>query len=827
MKKKSLLRVISCLLIAVLIFYGDSGMIAKAADIVDLVVSETMEDIELVPGTTTHVKVPVRTASSDYSLTNLTAKVSVLGGDSSSSFFKVKNISFNRPNVVDSQNVITFYSTTYIEFDIITKETATFGQYNISITCNNMNGQFTTTPLSIPCNINSELQPAEITVTNFSYPKETAIIGNDIDLSLMVKNEGEIKAYSTYVSVDYTAAQGLKPNYTVTKMKLGDMVSGDSQSVKLPISIFKDAKAETKKLIVNFSYKDASGVSHTNSTELYVDVISNEEAPKLGFTNVECQGELLVGTDFKIVATLKNTGDSKAENIKVKVTEGIAANSIMPDYSLGYVSVGSLKKNDSGQVEIPLKISKDAVKGTTAVTIEATYEDASGVSYTEKTIVYPVIKVNEETKKEEGAPNIIINNVSQSPAKPNAGEQLSLSFELENRSKIDATELKIATTGLSGDSFSPITQDPYIYLDELKAGDTKYITMVFDVSKSIAEGYNTIPLTYSYKYGENNTEESKSATLNVLNVVNDVNDLSKSVPKLIISNYTTDVEAIKAGQTFKFTYDIKNTHSTVAAKNIKVTITQAENVFSVPDGSNSSYIEQIKPGETEVCSVDLKVKADATTKAYPLTITMSYEYDGATVSPVTGKLGEEVTESINLQAVENCRPELLNTYMDYYSTPTVGEPTILYFDFYNMGRSPLCNVYATISGDFVKTDGEKTMIGNVNSGDCQNVEVDVTPLVEGDAKGIITITFEDSNGEEMTMTQEFSSYVQGAYNYDSMGGMDYIDTMAPVATAKKPILPLWAFIGAQVVIFMVVTLISRAVVIKRYKKKLEKAEQEN
>lgn len=826
MKKKSLLRVISCLLIAVLIFYGNSGVTAKAADTVGLVVSETMEEIELVPGTTTHIKVPVKSASSENFLTNVTASVSVSGEGSSSSFFKVKNISFNRPDAVDSPNVITYFSTTYIEFDIITKETATIGQYSINITCNNMHGLFTTTPISIPCFINNELQPTEITVTNFNYLKDTAIIGNDLDLNLMVKNEGEIKALNTYVSVDY-GEQGLKANYTTSKIKLGDMAAGASQSVKLPISILKDAKVGTKKLVVNFAYKDADGTSHSDSTELYVDVISNEAAPKLDFTDAEFQGELLVGNDFKVVATLKNTGNSKAENIKVKVTEGISATTIMPDYTLGYVSAGNLKKNSSEQVEIPLTISKDAVKGTTSVKIEASYEDANGASYTATTTVYPVIKANEDIKKEEGAPNIIINNVTQSPAKPSAGEQVSISFDLENKSKIDATELKVATTGLTADTFSPITQDPYIYLDELKAGTTKHITMVFDVSKSIAEGYNTIPLTYSYKYGENNTEDSKNTTLNVLNVINDLDDLSKSVPKLIISNHSTDVEAIKAGQTFNFTYDIKNTHNSVSAKNIKVTITQADNIFSVTDGSNSSYIEQIKPGEVQTCTLELKVKADATTKAYPLTITMSYEYDGATVSPVTGKLGEEVTESINLQAVENCRPELVNTYVDNYSTPTVGEPTILYFDFYNMGKSPLCNVYATISGDFSKSDGDKTMIGNVNSGECQNVEVDVTPLIEGEATGVITITFEDSNGEEMTMTQEFTSYVQGAYNYDDMGGMDYTDTMAPVVKAKKPILPLWAFIGVQVVIFFIVTFATKGIIIKHYKRKLEKAEEEN
>lgn len=824
MKRTKLIRVISCLLIAMLMISGNSAVKAEETSQnkeVTVILNGTMDDVELVPGTTTHVQVPVKTASLEQSLYNVITKVTVSDGDKGSSAFKIKNVTMIRPNVLGNQNVITFYESTLIEFDVVTKETAKMGQYSIGISFTSMTGEFTANSLSIPCCINKELQPAEIGITKFSYDKDEAVIGNNLDLTLMVKNGGETEAIGSTVSIDY-GDSGIKPEYATLKMKIGDLVAGDTKKVTLPVNILPSATKGTKQLKVTFSYKDADGTTQSNETQVYVDVIANVEAPELSFTDVSFEGDLMVGNNFKVIATIKNTGSSKANSVKISLGEGIAADSIMPDFATSSISAGNIKAGSKEQVTVPLKISKDAAKGTKSVVLIATCKDASGVEYTQKTTIYPVVQANEEIKKNEGTPNIVICNVDQTPAAPRAGEQVSISFTVQNKGKVDVNDFKIGVSGLTANTFSPVSLDPYIYIDKLSSGADQRITMTFDVSKSITEGYNTIPLAYSYKYGENNTEESKTATLNVINVVNEQDDLSKSVPKLIISNYSTDVEDLRAGQTFKFTYDIKNTHNSVAAKNIKVTISQADNIFTVTSGSNSSYIEMIKAGETHTSEIELKVKADATTKAYPLTVKMEYEYDGAVASPTTGKVGEEVTETINLQAVENSRPEVENLYLDNWNSPVVGQSSTLNFQFYNMGKSTLSNVYATISGDFQKTDGDKQIIGNVNAGEVEYVEMDVTPLIEGDAKGTVTIVFEDSNGDELSMTQEFTSYIMADSSMDM--GMDpgYIDTMGPVDTAKKPILPMWAFIGVQGVLLILATSVTRSLIIKRYKKKLEK-----
>ena len=844
MKGKLFIRVLACMAAVALLFADGQYVHAEGntnSNQVEVEITEEMDDVEILPGKTVHVKVPVRCVTEQ--LTNAKAIVKMGTEDdtgSNKSVFRVKNVKLSRPNSTDFDDVIPFVGEpTIVEFDIVALETVKEGQYRADIFIKSKYGVYTSNTISIPCVVRQELEPAAIAIQSFTYKKEDAKPGKSLDLELVVKNEGETLASGASVRVEAVkvgeGSADIMPAYSANQIKMGNLRPGETFKVKVPVKIMKAATEGQKVLKFTFAYKDAEGKSQSNINEEYnVDIqVAKKDikVPNISFIDTQIEGKLLAGSKFNAIVTLKNQGTDTAEGIKVSVTEGISADSIVADFSGSYIPVKSLEPGEKATVTIPLSISKEAAKGTKSIKVVAVWrdsdgkdKDAAGKEYTEYTVVSPSIQTKEEEKKKEGAPNIVIHNVEQNPACPSADGQVTMTFDVTNMGKVDAHELKIGTTGLTAETFSPMTSEPYIYIDKLKAGKDRKITMSFRLSKSIPEGFGTIPLSYSFKYGENNTEVTSTANLNVLNIVNDLSDLAKSVPKLIVSHFAATPDAPKAGQAFTFDYDIQNTHTSVAAKNIKVTIAQAENMFSVTSGSNSFYIDKIGAGETKTCSIELKVKGDATTKAYPLTITMAYEYDGAAANPQTGKIGEEVTETINLLAVENTRAEVENLYMDEWNTPTVGQPGTLYFVFYNMGKSPLNNVCVTVDGDFQKSDGEKQIIGTVNAGEVENVEMEITPLIEGEATAHLTFTYEDSNGEEISMTKDFTTTIMSEMPMEPMGPME---PMEPEIQTKKPIVPWWGFALIQVGILIIVTTVTKKIRIKCYKKKLERAEEEN
>ncbi len=782
-----------------------------------------VDDFIGVPGETVHVKIPVKAIGGFIFDPIIQVKTDEMP-------FTVTNISYTAEGTSPANPPagISHYETTYIEFDVKVKESAKISRNKIQISVEFLaedqdTGTMEQFKLEVPVAylvINSEKEPAQLTVDDIEF--NDAIIGKEANLSFVIKNEGGITAHNAYFSIEGYDEAGIIPKYSKLKQAIGTdgkLPANSTYYAHLPVSVATTATAGSKKLTVKMEYKNEEGESGENSIEIYVNIQSDSMAPKIEIVSSKYASELKAGDSFNLVTTLRNSGDTKADEIEVTV-EGLGTTSFLPGYTTKTIAVKDLKFNEKADVKIPLIVSHEATPGLKEVPITINYKDESGVALTTSTTLYLEV-VAADGVDAEGKPNIVVGNVSQNPAQPNAGARVDVSFDLANKSKINITEIKVSVVSAEGASFTPLDSEPYKYIEKLAGGKKARVTIPLMASETIAEGTNSLNIKYDYKDANGKTQ-SDTATLYVQNVQN--SGLGTSKPKLIISNFNTDNEELRAGNTFKFNFDIKNTHSSVAARNIKVTLNQADNIFSVAQGSNTFYITEIPAGEVVSNTLELRVKADATTKAYPLEITMEYEYEGAEANPTTGEIGETAKETINLQAVENSRPVVDNVVVGSWDPPVVNQPTALTFDFYNMGKSALNNVRATVEGDYQLSTGDMLYIGNVEAGTQEFGELEVIPMIEGEAKGNLIVTFEDSNGEEIKITKEFKGTIQGEYvpdpNGEGMGG-----EMPPVDTAKSPILPVLAFVILQLAILVIGVLVTRKVKLGLYRRKLRKQEE--
>lgn len=582
-------------------------------------------------------------------------------------------------------------------------------------------------------------------------------------------------------------------------------------------------KDTTKKGNYNLTLK-ASGVDihdkfHSEITmkqPIIIKVPSQKTQPELVVADLNMPENVKAGMEFNVDFTLTNTGGLMAKNTIVTI-DGFAADGIIPAYSKSRFNKGDIKTSGSEAVSIPLKVSNDAVGGYKSLTIKITCKDSDENDYTFETPIYINIKGGSSL----GDPNLLITDVIQSVSSPMAGGKVTISFNMENRSNSDLKEIKITPTNLTNANFSPIKSEPYKYISLLTSGSKKKVSLNLNVSKDIAEGLNELDISYTYKDDTGKAFGPVTAKLFVLNVQNADEG---STPKLIISDFKTSEENLKAGKSFDFSFDVLNTNSNVSARNIKVTLSSTDNVFSVTKGSNSFYIPIIKAGETKHNTMNLKVKADSVTKAYPLEIKFEYEYEGMPV-PEDGTIstGVTVSEIINLQVMENARPVVSNIMMGYGEIPIVNTPTTLNFEFYNLGKSVLSNVTAKIDGTDFTASSAMLFIGNVEAGSGDVYEIEITPMIEGLAKGNLIISYEDSNGDTIEVPTPFESTVDPmpAFNPDeSDPGMNPL----PPET-KKEIVNLPVFIIIQIVLFFIMIPIGRKVKLELYKKKLHKQEE--
>ncbi len=832
-------------------------------------------DFHAEPGDEKHILVPVKVTENGLTVFSLSA-------EADTPEIQISNVKLTDSNGKDIDNgfVLNLGGVYNLEFDIVVSDSIKIGYHGITIYGSghliNQNGELylnNDVVMALTAYSATELKPIELIVEKGTYDEKLVYPGSSFTMKLKIKNAGERKAVNAYLSMDF-GSSGIIPDYQVEKIKIGDLNAGSSTTIDVPVKVLKNAEPGFYNISANISCKDNSGTEQGPFVQnMYITVNKLDEeqekviSPVINLSTSDNYIVLQPDSEDVLNIKIKNDGEVDAFDVKLSVVSGFDTSiGITKAFTTDYIVVGDIKAGKSKDVEVPIRVSKNFGAGLYEIQMVASFKDAKENEKTSSNMTM-YVKGAAAASDPEKKTAVSIGNVSQSPESPKAGEKVTVSFDVVNDGNTDITNVKVAGTGLSSSSFEPVSSEPYKKVGTVKAGSKARVSMTFKVGKDIPEGFNTLNVMCEYTDASGITG-SESAGLYVLNIVNenksDIGNQKNSRPKLIINQYSAEpiidpieleesedpdklMRELKAGGTFTFRYTLKNTHATKAAKNIKITLEQAEGVFSPTEGSNIFYIDQILAGETAEQEVVLKTRSDVATGDYNVSVKVEYEYDD--MSEVDAERGGVTDENvIKLHAVENYRPEIENIYIEAYDGCFVGQPVDLSFEFYNMGRSTLGNVYVTIEGDFeLANNSSKTYVGAVQGYGQEYVNPQIVPLVPGEATGIVVVHFEDSNGDEQIKTAEFSTYVMGGegdfmgdYSDIDWGNMsgnfytpefgDYGDygeygDLDPEGEEGTKILglPLWLFIVicASVAVIIVVVIIIIVVKKKKNKKLLE------
>lgn len=742
----------------------------------------------------------------------------------------------------------------FVSFFIFTKETAKIGRYDFSLECKDV-GRVNNSALPesefermlhFTGVIEEELVPAEIVIEKLKVSGDMEP-GGEATVSFEVKNAGEIRATGIRLSADFGSGY-LVPNYTDYTKKLGDLEQGKSQKVSLKVKVMEHVSQSVVLLPLRIQYKDIDGVEYeaddNNILYLNVDLPDpEEEKNNLGTLLIydvkQSPAKPKAGEKVSLTFTMENTGERAYTDTKLYFKYN-AGTGFEPVSAEAYQQVGIIKAGEKKSVTAQVIAGKDMAGGMNTLDMSYTYknynkEEMSGsttfyvLNVQEKPAPTPTPTPTPEVKIEHGT--MLIQDVKQSPSKPKPGEKVTLTFNMENTGEGNYTETKLYMDYVPGTGFEPVKAEPYQYVGTIKAGQKKSVTVQVIAGKEMEAGMNPLGVSYTYKNADKE-DVSGSMSLYVLNVQKSEEPKESegvSRPKLMVTEFSASSEEVKSGEEFDFTFDVFNTHSETAAKNIKVTVTSE--MFSVTRGSNSFFIQRIAPEEGEQITINLKASAAAMTGSYPINIQMEYEYDGMPAAEANAG-GVEVTETKMLLIKENLRVSVENVMVGGWNTPYVNQTTQLSFSIYNMGKSALNNVYFTVEGDFTVANGSSYYYGTLQSGYPDYVEMDIMPLVAGDATGTLTIHMEDSNADEVTYTADISGYIMemgGDVWFEDPGfvdpGFDIPTDVPPMDKEVKPIVSLPIFIGVLVIVFLTALFVTRGIRIACYKKKLRKEDE--
>ncbi len=539
-------------------------------------------------------------------------------------------------------------------------------------------------------------------------------------------------------------------------------------------------------------------------TSLATDYDTNPRIPKLYFKELVTIPTVNAGETLVLDLTLQNKSTNTGSSIVI--TPSLNDIPLIYERPITVTLEKSLRGGKEVGVNFAFKVSENAKSGVYAIPFKIQYNNIRDEAFTSEQNIY--FKV----ENEKIAPIITVDNVKTSVDVVSPNTDFIFSFNINNIGDLEAKDVRVSLAGINKDEFIITDSNDLKYIGKIDGKSSYNVSFDLKSAKSLTDGTHAISASISYvdSYNESKSVEKTLYLTNVSSSILADDGTSAGTPKVMISSYATNPASIKAGDTLTFTFNFTNTNNSKSIKNMKLTISSEDGAFMIAKGSNTFYVETLAPKATLSKSIELNVKQDLASKSYPININFDYEDSNGT--NYTSK------EVINLPVTEYSKLVINSVYV---SEAYIGGNADLSFDYINMGKATVSNLTASVEGDYTSVQSIN-YIGNLSTGTSDYYDIEVSPTKEGENNGVLVLSFEDSSGKTIEVRKEFQGYgmMQNIPSDNEYQGDPMIDPSIPTTPSKEPV-SVWIIIGSSIGALLVSFIITKIIVTKIYRKKLE------
>ncbi|MGE5613875.1 MAG: COG1361 S-layer family protein, partial [Bacillota bacterium] len=547
-----------------------------------------------------------------------------------------------------------------------------------------------------------------------------------------VKNDSIYQARNITVTLkmaDETKAPFVLEDFDL-RQKVDYINGNETKDISFIIRTLSSAPEGLYPMKLNYDYDNAYNDHFTASETVYIRVKNDNVNPRLTVESISVkEADASIGTiDLEI--NIKNLGNLPARDVRIAL-RGLRSGGYTAYNTTDVRYVNKIEGRGSATVSYRLLAPANAAAGANELSVKMDYADSVGNTYSEENQVFVPASGSESAR-----PGIVFEKIVSPQTALEPGRDFEISADIKNNGGA-AKNIKITLSsdqGIITKSMNPI------YLEKLDASSVQNISFKLFTMDDVATRNYPVSLNIEYEDALGN---KYNATQYVGVFIE--NNEGKTVPRIIIDNYSMDPFPVNAGEDFKLKMSFLNTSKTVDVSNIKVTVTSDDGTFTPVDSGNTFYLESIPSGQNVEREIMLHVKPDAEQKSYMLSV--NFEYEDSKGNPYTAK------ETMSVRVLQN--PRLVVSDINLMPEAYVGQPVSVYLDFYNMGKSTLYNLMVKVEGDF-QGQGLSYYVGNFEPGRTDFFDASFTPMNPGMQTGSILFTFEDANGKISEIRKEFT-----------------------------------------------------------------------
>ncbi len=609
----------------------------------------------------------------------------------------------------------------------------------------------------------------------------SGVVGDNITITLPLVCKGQNISnviVSPIISENLDEFPFVIEKLDYTLKNTGSITKGTVCDFQYNFRISSQATAGVKKVGFDVTYTDAS--SQIQSTVVYLYVTVEETpivavpeytiSPKVVVQKFESnKASLTAGTEFELDFTLFNTSvEQNISNLVIKVSDE-SGNIVPVNGSSTSMYVGSITKNATNVVTVPMMVATSATTQNCAITVTLEYEGEDGESYTSTdTIFISVIGATAPSEPTYSTtPKAIIQSVAvkkvvaeeETATEDNSiygGDVIELTLVILNTSAEQNIQNLFLKFNEESNSIIPIdgTVDTS-YVGAISKGKTATVSVKMRVLDS-AES-KIYPLNITMEYEGEDTQAysvSQSAFITVKESENSQTTPTYSTtPKVIVKTTSVNTESIIAGDSFEITLTLHNTSIEQDIHNLVVKLTDESGVIIPVKGSSSSiYAGTISKESEQVIKIVMQTPSTAETKGYPLSVILEYEGDD--------KQSYTVNDSVVVQI--NQLPKLTIEKPVLYDTPWLNQTCGTSLSIFNTGRSDIYNCLITIEGEGLTLE-TSYFGGIIKAGSSLESNFNIIPTKDGEVSGNIVVSYEDAMGNKYEQKCPIELFVNKDY----------------------------------------------------------------
>lgn len=617
-----------------------------------------------------------------------------------------------------------------------------------------------------------------------------SFVAGNIVLPIHIENKGDkLDSVSVTFGAPNSSFRDVSSNNAATITRT-NYEAGYTENLRIPlyydgrdqvlrISIIATFGGKTNTYVTNFIVSKAT----VNSTSSGGTESKPESTPELDADlYIKSVDTRIVspGTSLPFNFTVANRTSTSANIVSIEVGDGgggAMSSGATPTPSLFMFDEPSGKitrdvMTGTENISTRLKVAPGAADGAHKLNFSIVYQDKNGkkIEKSDSTIIYV-------QNRKENLP--YLKSVSMDKKEVGKDNKAKITVNLTNPTGFLYTDLKIALNSTLTKEFTLYENFQPVAFDAMQPFATASPVYSIYMATTVVTGNYPIAFDISFIDGDG-TLNSYTQVVNLLvtrtkDVKEEPEDPNKptSTPRIIVSQYKSDVEEIKAGKMFKLDFTLQNTSATMAVKNMKVVVGSSQStakegtgggaasgsVFFPVAGSNSFFIENLGAKKTASNSIELMARQDVEPGVYNVTLSLDYEDKDGKPFKSEENIAFAVTQELRLEI----------TGLNLPTDGMAGGSIPIEFQYINKGKSTVSNFSVTVEGDFI-LDGGDAYVGNLTAGFNDYFSSMIMPKGEGEQKGTIVLKYENSQGEPQEQRTEFKMNIAAMEMNGGMNG---------------------------------------------------------